>query len=366
MTNEMTTAIAIPTGTDLVALFKAPEQMDAILARIESEARSHAPDLSTSTGRKAIASVAAKVARSKTALDDAGKALNESARAQINAVDAERRKLRDRLDALKDEVRKPLTDWEVAEEARVSTLKARVERVRLAHEMLPPDYTAEQAAALVARVEAIAIDDTWAEFTTEAARYKDQALATLRMMLADATKRETEAAELARLREEAAARAEADRQREEAERAEAARVAAEKAEAGRLARIKAEAEAQAKAEAERAVRAAQEAAEKAEREAIEREAAIRAEADAAAAKAARDLVEAQAATERAAQVERDRIAAQAKAEADARAKREADQAHRDGIQQAICEALIALPACSPAHVADALMRGLIPHVQVML
>ncbi|WP_277750417.1 hypothetical protein [Croceibacterium ferulae] len=42
--------------------------------------------MTTAKGRKAIASLAAKVARTKTAIDDAGKKLNEEARAKINAV----------------------------------------------------------------------------------------------------------------------------------------------------------------------------------------------------------------------------------------------------------------------------------------
>lgn len=48
-------------------------------------------DVSTDKGRKEIASLAYKVARTKTAIDDAGKKLNEEARAKINAVDEDRR-----------------------------------------------------------------------------------------------------------------------------------------------------------------------------------------------------------------------------------------------------------------------------------
>lgn len=57
-------------------------------------------DVSTEKGRKAIASMAYKVARTKTAIDDAGKKLNEEARARINAVDESRREIRVQLDAL--------------------------------------------------------------------------------------------------------------------------------------------------------------------------------------------------------------------------------------------------------------------------
>lgn len=397
--NEMTetgTALALPEGRDLAVIFRASDQMDALIGRIEAEVRSHAPDVTTAKGRKAIASLAYKVAQSKTALDEAGKALNEAARQQINAVDAERRKVRDRLDALRDEARAPLTAWEKAEEERVQRIKDRLEKVRTAHTMLPEGATAEQIAALLARVEAMAIDDTWAEFVADAARYKDQAVATLRNMQAEATRREAQEAELARLRAEAEARAEADRKRAEAEAAEAARVAAEKAEAERQARIEqekqeaaaraaAEAEARAKAEADRLVAEAKAAADRAAQEAAEREAALlrrieedrqreekaRQEAEAARIEAetrhAREMAEAAAAQERAAQAERDRVAALAKAEADARAKREADAAHRARIKADISAALATMAgAATPDAIADALIAGKIPHVVVVM
>lgn len=397
--NEMTetgTALALPEGRDLAVIFRASDQMDALIGRIEAEVRSHAPDVTTAKGRKAIASLAYKVAQSKTALDEAGKALNEAARQQINAVDAERRKVRDRLDALRDEARAPLTAWEKAEEERVQRIKDRLEKVRTAHAMLPEGATAEQIAALLTRVEAMAIDDTWAEFVADAARYKDQAVATLRNMQAEATRREAQEAELARLRAEAEARAEADRKRAEAEAAEAARVAAEKAEAERQARIEqekqeaaaraaAEAEARAKAEADRLVAEAKAAADRAAQEAAEREAALlrrieedrqreekaRQEAEAARIEAetrhAREMAEAAAAQERAAQAERDRVAALAKAEADARAKREADAAHRTRIKADISAALATMAgAATPDAIADALIAGKIPHVVVVM
>lgn len=67
---------------------------------VKREVEAHKPDLGTEKGRKAIASLAYKVTRTKTALDNAGKQLNEEARKQINAVDATRRKVREELDAL--------------------------------------------------------------------------------------------------------------------------------------------------------------------------------------------------------------------------------------------------------------------------
>ena len=166
MTPTDLVAFEIRLPTDLSTSFRGGG-IDAILARVETDARAVHADATTSKGRDVIRAIAFKVARSKTALDDAGKKLNEDARTQINAVDAERRKVRDRLDALRDEVRAPLTKWEADEADRVQRLKDRLDRVRLAHTMLPEYAPAEQIGALLGRVEGIAIDDTWAEFTVE-------------------------------------------------------------------------------------------------------------------------------------------------------------------------------------------------------
>lgn len=350
----MTTEVALIEPNAIVAAFKATDKMDEILGRIETETRSHAPDVSTDKGRKAIASLAFKIAKSKTAMDAAGKALNETARAQINKVDAERRRAWDRLEKLQAEIRQPLTDWEAEEKARVDAIKARIERLRTAHETVM-DATSEQIGALLHRVEITVIDDSWAEFVADAARHKDQAIATLRNMRDFAADREAQAAELARLRAEAEARAEADRIREEQERAERERLAAERAAAELQAeheRLKQEAVANAAKEAEARAKAA---AELAAKEAADREAKLRAEIEAEKQRA-----------EQAAQAERDRIAAAEKAEADALAQRKADAAHRARVQAAIAEALDAYMAMGAMGVADALIGGVIPHIRVTM
>jgi hypothetical protein len=351
---EAGTALAIPERTELVALFKTEGGLDPLIARIEAEVRSHVPDVTTKKGRDAIASLAYKVARSKTTLDDAGKMLTDEQRKQIAVVDAARRAMRDRLDALKDEARKPLDAWETAEQERVAALKARMVRLR---DAAPPEETPEAFAALIARVEATAIDDTWQEFTAEAAQVKDATLKRLR-----------DAADLIRLRAEAAARAEADR------------IAAERAAEAERQRLAAEAEAQRKADEERreAERAAQierdrqEAAARAARE-VEERAAEQAEKDrqVAAAREAelqRQLDAQKAETERAAQAERDRLAEQQRAAQEAEERRAADVAHRARIRK---EIIAAIETCGGAGivaslVADAILEGKVPHVKAVL
>lgn len=354
---ELGTALALQDATKLAAVFAQKGGVDAIIERIEAEARSHVPDLTTAKGRDAIKSLAHKVARSKTTLDEAGKSLNEERRAAINAVDAERRKLRERLDALKEEVRKPLDEWEAREEARVAGLKARLAAIT------DGGLTMLSASAGIAAhldvLRAVTLGPDWEEYLSQAEARRADAIARTEATLLAAQKREADEAELNRLREEAAARAEADRLRAEAEaRQRAAKEAAERAEADRIAAEKAEAERAARIEREK-----HEAAERAARAAEERAAREAAEAEA---RHARELAEAKAREEAAAQRERDRLAAERKAEEDARAKREKDKAHRAKIRAEIADGMKAIGSKDWAALADAIIDGKVPHVRAML
>ncbi|MGQ4865984.1 hypothetical protein ACOQOO_26480, partial [Enterobacter kobei] len=67
--------------------------------------------------------MAHKVARSKTYIDNAGKDLVAELKALPKQIDESRRIVRERLDALKDEVRRPLTEWE-AEQERIKAEEA--------------------------------------------------------------------------------------------------------------------------------------------------------------------------------------------------------------------------------------------------
>ncbi|MBK0698942.1 hypothetical protein GZZ85_14670 [Klebsiella aerogenes] len=113
--SELTDLVVIE-KQNAMAVFTTKEQLDPIIEAIEKEARSLVPDVSTRKGRDAIASMAHKVARSKTYIDNAGKDLVAELKALPKQIDESRRIVRERLDALKDEVRRPLTEWEAEQE----------------------------------------------------------------------------------------------------------------------------------------------------------------------------------------------------------------------------------------------------------
>lgn len=279
-----------------MAVFTNNDQLDPLIEAIEKEARSLVPDVTTKKGRDAIASMAHKVARSKTYIDNAGKDLVAELKALPKQIDESRRVVRERLDALKDEVRRPLTEWEVEQE-----------RIK-----------AEEAMNAL-HVEALAMNE---DFDRQlAARIEsDHEMALLMNDSFD--------------REKAEKNAEAERQRIAREE-EIKRLAEEKAkrEAAEQAQREIDAAAAREREAilakERAEREQREAAERAERE---KQAAVEAERRKAQEEADRIRREAE-------QREQSRLAEE-KRKAEEESRRAADVEHRRGINTAAVQALI--------------------------
>ncbi|HCU0556347.1 TPA: hypothetical protein OUF01_000043 [Klebsiella michiganensis] len=263
--SEITDLVVIE-KKNAMAVFTNNDQLDPLIEAIEKEARSLVPDVTTKKGRDAIASMAHKVARSKTYIDNAGKDLVAELKALPKQIDESRRVVRERLDALKDEVRRPLTEWE-AEQARIAAEKAaEEERLRI---------EAEEKAALEALKKQIEADHEMALLMNDAfdREQADKAAEAERQRIAHEE-------EIKRLAAAAAAREveqRAQREREEAALREAAlKAQAEQAERDRIAaEQKAEADKRAAVEAER--RKAQEEADRIRREAEEKESARLAE-----------------------------------------------------------------------------------------
>lgn len=354
----MTTATEVVTVAKENALqvFSAEQGLDPYLAKIRAEIESFVPDVSTAKGRKEIASIAYKVAQSKTALDNVGKDLVAELKEVPKRIDAERKRMRDLLDSWKDEVRAPLTAWEEAEAARVARHQANIDYMKLRLECR--DLDAAELKENIATLEGTIIGEHWEEYEAEAARVKDKALTALRDALVIREKHEAELAAIAKFQAEQAVREQKEREeriaREAAEQAQ--REAEAKAQAYRenVAREAAEAEAAAsRREAELIEQAAQQQrqAEQAKRdaEAAAEQARLNAELAeqrriAAEKQAELDRIEAvrrQAeAVERAEQAERQRQADEA-ARLDAEAKaREADRAHKGAILKAAKEAIL--------------------------
>jgi colicin import membrane protein len=186
--------LIIPPTLTPAVLF-APGGVESILGKIEAEVRAAHTDISTVGGRKEIASLAYKVARSKTALDDMGKQLVDEWKKKAAVVDAERRTIRERLDALKDEVRKPLTDWEDAEKNRIADHEQALARLASATHF---DAIEPTAAEINARLDSLRdlMQRDWQEFAKRADETRTTVETQLKAKLVAQQKREAERAEL--------------------------------------------------------------------------------------------------------------------------------------------------------------------------
>ena len=111
-------------------LFSKEDGLKPVLDEIKKEVESFDPDISTDKGRKAIASLANKVARSKTYLDGLGKDLVSDWKNKAKVVDAERRKVREFLDDLKVTARKPLTEYEEEQERRAAAILEKMNSIK--------------------------------------------------------------------------------------------------------------------------------------------------------------------------------------------------------------------------------------------
>jgi len=317
MSEPLNELIVIPKETAL-EVFTKEGSIEPYLEQIKAAVTGIVPDLSTKKGRDAIASLAYKVAKSKTYLDGEGKRLVDEYKEIPKKIDATRKKARDFLDQLKDEVRQPLTDWENAEKARVDSLKQRLgffDAICQGLEDLPSCEIRDRMEQVVSTE----MGETWQEFASFAEQAKMGAERTLAAAFQKRQQYEAEQEELARLRREAEERAQRDR--EEQIRREAAEQAKREAEARQQAE---------RDEAARKVREAEEATQRAEQERLRQQQ-----------ENERQLREAQERAERAAEQERQRIADEKRqAEEEAR-RREADREHRKAINTAALEAFMA-------------------------
>jgi hypothetical protein len=81
------------------------------------------PDLSTKKGRDRVASLAAQVSRSKTAIEKPGREYLKRLKEAVRPAEAEIKRFVDACDELRDATRRPLTEWE-AEQERIKAEEA--------------------------------------------------------------------------------------------------------------------------------------------------------------------------------------------------------------------------------------------------
>lgn len=316
---------------DLTVIEIKPEQapalyraggLDAYLEQIR-QAVNEVPDLTTKKGRDRVASLAAQVSRSKTAIEKPGREYLKRLKEAVRPAEAEIKRFVDACDELRDATRRPLTEWE-AEQERIKAEEAML-ALHVEALAMNEDFDRQLAARIESDHEmALLMNDAFdreqADKAAEAERQRIAHEEEIKLMAAAAAAREVEQ-RAQREREEAALREAA--LKAQAEQAERDRIAAEQ---------KAEADKQAAIEAER--RKAQEEADRIRREAEQREQARLAE---------------------------------EKRKADEQARREADVKHRKTVGTDIVKALVAntsLTRDQAIEVLTAVKDGRIPHTGI--
>lgn len=368
MTTEAKELIAVPPTETALAVFTAKEGLEPWLLQVRAEIdkfNKTLPELKTNKGREAYASMAYKIAKSKTALDAVGKKLSAEQKEVPKLIDAERKRVWDKLELWQKEVRKPLDDWEAAETARKDR---HVDAIQVIADLTDgiETLTASELRGGITTAEAIEIGEHFEEFEAEAARTKDHVLTKLRAALAARQQYEDEQAELTKLREEKEARDKKDHEDR------IAREAAEQAtrEAEEKARLERDAQAQ-------RARDDQAAAEKRENDLK----LAAAESERKAEQAKREKIEAEqkAEADRLAAIENQKLAVeQAKKDEEARQKaaadeiirqqqiREADTKHKSKVMAAAKVELIktGITEEQAKKIVLAICKGLIPNVAI--
>lgn len=249
--------------TDLTVIEIKPEQapvlyvaggLDAYLEQIR-QAVNEVPDLSTKKGRDRVASLAAQVSRSKTAIEKPGREYLKRLKEAVRPAEAEIKRFVDACDELRDATRRPLTEWE-AEQERIKAEEAMNALHAEALEMnikfdqeLAAKFEADHEMALLMNKDFDRDREEQRRLAEQAQREHEERL---KQEAAEQARRDAEAKHKAEI--EAAARreaeAEARAEREKAAAVEAERLKAKQAEDARLAEEKRLADEQAKREAD--------------------------------------------------------------------------------------------------------------------
>ena len=233
---------------DARAVFTTVGALKPYLDKIEGVVKAFpGADVSTEAGRDAIRSFAHKLSRIKGKLEAEGKKVADDVKALPKIVDANRKEVRDTIEAWQETVRRPLTEWEEAEEkckavhiqnlTDLATCRSGLAALSLRDLRQRLDVASKIMSGTTAP------DEFAEQYETE----WQQTRAEVEQAIAARERYEAEQAELEALRKEKAEREAAEKARLEAEeraaRAKAMADAREREDRERQERAKAEAEA---------------------------------------------------------------------------------------------------------------------------
>lgn len=342
--NDEVSEIVAVVKADPGAILEDEALADQFFAAVQSEVVDHGFDPETSKGRDGIKSLAHEIRRLKVAIDDAGKQKTEEWRQRTAAVNGRRNHEKARYESLVETVRKPVTEAEEKEKARIAEADSILAMLR--DVSVPLGATPDDVLAMCEKVRGINLNpDILGPRIDMAQDLKQQAVDKLTAIHADMVQREAEKQELERLRQQEANRKAAEEAQRVVEQRRA-QEAADKKKAAEEARIAAEREAQ---------RLIDEAAAEAERRVKEAEAA-----------AAEEIRKAEDEARRLKDAEDARIADELAKNEAAQARRE-DAEHRKRVMSDIIDAILTQTGVGRMHaeqLVGAIIKGTIPNVHI--
>lgn len=304
--------------------------LDALFEKVKSETITEVTDVSTAENRKRISELAMKVSRSKTAVLNPLQAWIKDIKQYPVTVTKVVKSFEQKMNDLRDEVKKPLTDWQQAEEDRVNKHQSKIEEIKKIGETADSLITSMTISGwkdFLSELEALKIDSSFEEFQPEALEAKKVSVEKIKNRIARQQKEETQEAEMQRLR----------------------RLEKEKIERDRELEIRAHAEAKAKKESEESIALK----EREHKLALER--------------AEKEKLEADERAKQAAANERKRIEEEQRKAQEEALRKASDVAHREDIESQTVKDLVTLVGMLEGHarrLVESIKKGEISNITI--
>ncbi|HHH1144144.1 TPA: hypothetical protein ACPZH1_000794 [Yersinia enterocolitica] len=134
MADENTGLVVIDIKPESYPTLYVTNGLDKYLNQIR-QAVNEVPDVTTAKGRARIASLAASASRSKTAIEKPGREYLRHLKEQPKIIEAELRRFVIECDEIRDETRRPLTEWEAEQDRLKQEAEAKKKAEQLAAEI---------------------------------------------------------------------------------------------------------------------------------------------------------------------------------------------------------------------------------------
>jgi len=192
------------------------ESLEPLLNKLRSDVCSIVPSVKTAKDRKEVASIAAKISKSKVYLDGLGKDMVADWKTKAKGVDAQRKFAKEFLDEVKADFRAPLTKWEEKEAERVDKFEGLISETIGAGTYTEANWDNFRSVDVMVdglnEIKSLGINSEWEEFEIEGKKAQEEAIVKIQHAIDRRVKYDEEQLELAILREQAAEREQSEKE----------------------------------------------------------------------------------------------------------------------------------------------------------